>query len=79
VVRGQSDLVLCLALLHHVCLSANFPVRSFLDRIADMGSDLASEFVTRQDPTVQRLLRHREELYGNNDLGPFEAMLGERF
>ena len=29
--RGTPELVLCLAVVHHVCITGNVPVREFLD------------------------------------------------
>ena len=36
--RGKPDLVLALALIHHVAISANVPVREFIDWLASLGS-----------------------------------------
>jgi hypothetical protein len=60
--RGPADLILALALVHHLVLSNCVP----LSRIADWLSDLARyaliEFVPPSDPMVQKLLRnHRGE------------------
>jgi len=77
--RGRPDLVLGLAVLHHICITANIRVPEFLDWVAGMGSDLVLEFVTRQDPMVEALLIHREDLYSDYDLAPFEAALEARF
>ena len=54
--RGRPGLVLCLALVHHVAISANVPLESFLDWLAGLGAALVIEFPTREDPVVQRLL-----------------------
>ena len=35
--RGRPDLTLCLAVLHHVSISGNVPVASFLDWLRDLG------------------------------------------
>ena len=36
--RGKPDLVLALALVHHVAISANVPVKEFVDWLASLGS-----------------------------------------
>jgi hypothetical protein len=54
--RGRPQLVLCLALVHHLAISANVPLESFLDWLAGLGCSLVVEFPTREDPMVQRLL-----------------------
>jgi hypothetical protein len=54
--RGRPELVLCLALVHHVAITGNVPVASFLEWLAGLGTALVIEFPTREDPMVQRLL-----------------------
>jgi hypothetical protein len=78
--RGRPDLVLALALVHHVAISANVPVREFVDWLAGLGSSLVIEFPTREDPMVQKLLApKREGLHPDYELGFFERCLGEAF
>jgi hypothetical protein len=54
--RGLPDLTLCLALVHHLALSANVPLRDFLGWLAQLRTELVIEFPTREDPMVQKLL-----------------------
>jgi hypothetical protein len=78
--RGRPELVLCLALIHHMVLGANVRLGDFVDWLARLGSFLVIEFVTREDPMVQRLLRHKDaEIYDDYDLAPFEAALQSSF
>jgi hypothetical protein len=78
--RGRPDLVLALALVHHVAISANVPVREFIDWLASLGSALVIEFPTREDPMVQKLLApKREGLHPDYELGFFERCLNEAF
>jgi len=78
--RGSPDLVLALALVHHVAISANVPVRELVDWFAGLGSALVIEFPTREDPMVQKLLApKREGLHPDYELGFFERCLGEAF
>ena len=55
--RGKPDLVLALALIHHVAISANVPVKEFVDWLASLGCALVIEFPTREDPMVQEAAR----------------------
>lgn len=78
--RGRPDLTLCLALVHHVALSSNVPVRAFLDWLAELGTEVVVEFPTRDDPMVQRLLARKGP--GANpdyDTEAFERALAERW
>ena len=77
--RGRPDLVLCLALLHHVVLGANVPLEEFVDWLAGLGAELVIEFVGRSDPMVESLLRHKEDLFTDYHQDYFEARLAARF
>jgi SAM-dependent methyltransferase len=78
--RGKPDLVLALALVHHVAISANVPVKEFVDWLASLGSALVIEFPTREDPMVQTLLApKREGLHPDYELEYFERVLAESF
>ena len=79
-VRGRPDLVLALALVHHLTISANVPVREVVDWLAGLGSALVVEFPTREDPMVKKLLApKREGLHPDYELGHFERCLAEAF
>jgi hypothetical protein len=78
--RGRPDLVLALALVHHMAISANVPVKEFVDWLASLGSALVIEFPTREDPMVKKLLApKREGLHPDYELGFFERTLNEAF
>ena len=78
--RGNPDLVLALALVHHVCISANVPVKEVVDWFASLGSALVVEFPTREDPMVKKLMApKREGLHPDYELAFFERQLGEAF
>ena len=78
--RGRPDLVLCLALVHHIAISAGVPVGEWVEWLAGLGATLVIEFPTREDPMVRRLLAGRRP--GANpdyELGHFEASLERAF
>jgi hypothetical protein len=78
--RGKPDLVLALALVHHVAISANVPIREFIDWLASLGSALVIEFPTREDPMVKKLLApKREGLHPDYEISFFERCLAEAF
>ncbi len=79
VARGRPDLTLCLALLHHVVISAHIPLSEFVSWLASLGTALVIEFVTRDDPMVQTLLRHKADHYTDYDLEYFERCLADTF
>ncbi|MBI5020651.1 MAG: class I SAM-dependent methyltransferase [Ignavibacteriales bacterium] len=77
--RGKPDLILALALIHHVVISANIPLAEFIDWLASLGGDLIIEFVTKEDPMVKFLLQNKEDQYNDYELENFEQQLALRF
>ncbi|HXV58466.1 MAG TPA: hypothetical protein VD704_11405 [Gaiellaceae bacterium] len=78
--RARPDLTLALALVHHVALTANVPLRSFLDWLADLGTELVIEFPARDDPMVRRLLARKGPAANPDyETDAFERALEERW
>jgi len=78
--RGTPDLVLCLAVVHHVCITGNVPVREFLDWLRALDAVVIVEFPDRGDPMVQKLLSgKREGANPDYEKATFERALEERF
>jgi len=78
--RGSPELVLCLALAHHVCIAGNVPVRELLDWLRSLDAALVIEFPDRADPMVARLLSGKRD--GSNpdyEKASFERVLEDRF
>jgi SAM-dependent methyltransferase len=74
------DLVLMLAVVHHLLLREQIP----LDRIAALAARLTKkwlllEWVPVQDPMFQKLLRGRDELYGGIDEAQWEQAVAPHF
>ena len=77
--RGQPDVVLGLALVHHLALTYNLPLPRIVDWIAGLAPRAVLEFVPKDDPQAQRLLASREDVFAGYDVAHFEAALRERF
>jgi SAM-dependent methyltransferase len=77
--RGKPDLILCLALIHHVVIGAHVPLDEFLNWLASIGSSLVIEFVTRDDPMVRGLLRNKADHYNDYNLAYFEHHLAASY
>lgn len=78
--RPRPDLVLALALVHHLAIGANVPLPSVLDWFASLGGALVVEFVDRDDPMVKRLLANKPAGTFDGYTRPaFEDLLGARF
>jgi SAM-dependent methyltransferase len=77
--RGRPDLVLCLALVHHMVIDSHVSLSELLDWLAGLGADLIIEFVTRDDPIVARLLHNRDDQHADYTLEAFDRELALRF
>ncbi len=78
--RGSPDLVLCLALLHHLVISANLPLREIVAWLRSLGAPLLVEFAAREDPMVRRLLAgKRADTHPDYRLEVFEEALRSSF
>ena len=78
--RGKPDLILALALIHHVSITANVPIAEFLDWVRGLDASMVIEFPKRDDPMVRRLLSGKRT--GSNsdyELETFERELEKRF
>jgi hypothetical protein len=78
--RGTPELALCLAVVHHVCITGNVPVRELLDWLRSLDAALVIEYPDRADPMVRRLLGGKRD--GSNpdyEKAAFERALSERF
>jgi hypothetical protein len=77
--RGKPELILALALLHHVSITGNVPVRQFVDWLASLESHIVIEFMTREDPMVKRLLAAKRVEHEDYEQGFFERCVHEAF
>lgn len=77
--RGTPELILCLALIHHLVITANIPMPECLDWLAGFGAHLVIEFVTKDDAQVKKLLQNKPDIYHDYEIGPFEEHLARRF
>ena len=77
--RGKPELILALALLHHVSITGNVPVRQFVDWLASLESQVVIEFMTREDPMVKKLLAAKRVEHEDYNREFFERCVGEAF
>jgi hypothetical protein len=77
--RGKPELILALALLHHVSITGNVPVRQFVDWLASLGSHVVIEFMTREDPMVRKLLAAKRIEHEDYERGFFEQCVSGAF
>ncbi|MEY4366149.1 MAG: hypothetical protein RLZZ305_1493 [Actinomycetota bacterium] len=78
--RGRPDIVLYLAVIHHVAITFNIPVSAQLDMLADLSPEIVIEMPHADDPMVRKLLTNkREGIHSDFTLEQFERLLNERF
>jgi len=77
--RGPVDLVMMLALVHHLAISNNVPLARIAEFARSLCTHLIIEFVPKHDPQVQRLLRTREDIFSNYTQDAFEKDFGAFF
>jgi ribosomal protein L11 methylase PrmA len=54
--RANADCILCLALLHHLVIGRNLPLRDVLDWLVSLAPNGVLEFVPKSDPMARQLL-----------------------
>jgi SAM-dependent methyltransferase len=78
--RKSFDLVLMLAVLHHILVTERVPLDDVLGLAADLTTDLAViEFVAPEDPMFRRIARGREHLHEGLTAAGFEAACAPHF
>ena len=77
--RGPADMVLALAVIHHLAISNNVPLPQLADFFAGTGRWLVIEFVPKSDSQVMKLLASREDIFPNYARAGFEAAFKEKF
>jgi ribosomal protein L11 methylase PrmA len=70
--RGPVDLVMALALVHHLAISNNVPLAGVAEYLARLGRWLIVEFIPKEDSQVQRLLATREDIFPTYHQAGFE-------
>jgi ribosomal protein L11 methylase PrmA len=77
--RGSVDMVLALALIHHLAITNNLPfeeIAGFLNQICNW---LIIEFIPKNDDQVKRLLSTREDIFSKYNQQNFEKGFSKYF
>jgi len=78
--RGHADMVLALAVIHHLAISNNVPLPQLAEFFAGYTSRwLIIEFVPKSDSQVRKLLVTRKDIFMDYTRGGFENAFSERF
>jgi len=63
ITRVNADLVLALALIHHLAIGKNIPLEKIAELFRGMGRYLIIEFVPKQDEKIQLMLSGKTDIY----------------
>lgn len=77
--RGPADVVLALALVHHLAISNNLPFYKIAEFFRRVGRDLIVEFIPKEDSQVRRLLASREDIFSGYNRESFEEVFSAYF
>lgn len=61
--RAKPDMVLALALIHHLAIAKNVPLDMAVDWLMNLAPNGVIEFPSKSDPMVQQLLRNRLDIF----------------
>ena len=77
--RGPADMVLALALIHHLAISNNLPLDLIAAFFARLCKWLIVEFVPKTDSQVLKLLASRMDIFPNYTRDEFEKAFSDKF
>jgi ribosomal protein L11 methylase PrmA len=77
--RGPADMILALALVHHLTISNNLPLDHILGFFSEFGRSLVIEFVPKEDSQVKKLLSSREDIFPEYNQKDFEKIASKYF
>ncbi|MDX1510213.1 MAG: hypothetical protein R3249_02610 [Nitriliruptorales bacterium] len=77
--RGPADVILALALVHHLAIGNNVPLTAVLEVFARLGRSAVVEWVPKDDPKVRVLLATREDIFDGYTQEAFEDAAAAHF
>lgn len=78
-VRLKADLVLALALVHHLAIAHNVPLYLIANWLYPMGEHLIIEFVPKSDEKVKLLLQNRNDIFDEYNLENFKSIFATKY
>ncbi len=77
--RIKGDVILALALVHHLAIANNLPFKFIAEWLALMGKYLLIEFVPKTDEKVELLLKNRQDIFTDYTVIDFEKAFSKEF
>ena len=78
-VRLKADLVLALALVHHLAIAHNVPLALLANWLQPMGAYLIIEFVPKADEKVKLLLQNRKDIFDDYTIENFKTIFAAKY
>jgi len=75
--RSGADVVMVLALIHHLVIGNNVPLAQVARFLGDLGPWLIIEFVPKDDSQVKRLLANRDDIFSDYTQAGFESTFAD--
>jgi hypothetical protein len=77
--RANADVVLALAVVHHLAIGANVPLASVATTFARLAERSVVEFVDKGDPQVVEMLAHRRDIFADYSTDGFRRAFERTF
>lgn len=77
--RAPADLIMALALIHHLAISNNLPLYKIAEYFSQLSKWLLIEFVPKEDDKVQIMLKNRIDIFNTYTIDDFETAFGKYF
>ena len=73
--RARAEAVIALAFIHHLAIARNIPLDQLISWVVERAPRGLIEYVPKSDPTVQAMLRYREDIFVDYSAELFELHL----
>lgn len=77
--RSRPDCIVALAVIHHLRISANVPLKLIAQQLAAQSSCLIIEFIPKEDSQVRKLFLNRKDEFDDYYQSSFEAIFSQWF
>ncbi len=74
--RANADVIIALALIHHLAIGNNVPLPMISSLFAELAGEAIVEFVPKSDARVADMLSRREDIFADYSLDGFRAAFG---
>jgi ribosomal protein L11 methylase PrmA len=75
--RANADGLIAYAIIHHLSIGRNIPLRDVVAWLIDLAPQGVIEFVEKEDPMIQHMLRLRDDIFDDYHRDAFMAAIRE--